>query len=296
MAQEHDEVRELAKALEGKTLLTLSRGQSNKILSVHATNGIMVRARSDARITWDMVDSVIDVLLTRHEVRRDEMKQDRVPGRFRSAFIFALLTKTSFAVFHDGALQLRDEKVSVTPEWGAIQEHRAAVLRRRIKYVVELGAMARLFQKGQHKALQSALARLLLPATIANIHTRAEYDHWIVSLVRLPLWRRFSRNGLKADRWAYFAKLINIIIYDVTSNRELFDEQDWLRVRDWLHVPLDSYVLKGAREVCGELRAGSLQGITQNEYLNIQRALREGARRLKRPAIWFEDAYAPMTD
>ena len=187
-------------------------------------------------------------------------------------------------------------KASVRTASTAIEAHRDALLRRRIKYVVELGAMARLFRKGEHKALQRALARLLPPTIIADISTREAYDHWLVNTVRLPVWRRFSRNGLKADRWAYFAKLINIIIYEVTSNRELFPERDWRRVRPWLHVPLDSYVLAGAEEYCGELWAQKLKGMTQNDYLNIQRALRDGAHRLKRPAIWFEDAYTGGPD
>lgn len=107
MARQHDEVRVLAKSLEGETLHTPSRGRTNRILYVHATNGIMVHARTDALVTWEMVDSVVDALLTHHEVRRDGLKRDRVPGRFRSAFIFALLSKTSFAEYHDGALHLR---------------------------------------------------------------------------------------------------------------------------------------------------------------------------------------------
>jgi hypothetical protein len=63
-------------------------------------------------------------------------------------------------------------------------------------------------------------------------------------------------------------------------------------IHSWLHVPLDSTVLKGAQEVCGELRVGRLKGMTEDEYLNIQGTLRECAHSLNRPAIWFEDAYA----
>jgi hypothetical protein len=67
----------------------------------------MVRARTDALVTCEMLDSVIDALLAQREVRRERLKQDGVQGRFRRTFIFALLSKTSFAEYYDGALHLR---------------------------------------------------------------------------------------------------------------------------------------------------------------------------------------------
>jgi hypothetical protein len=35
---------------------------------------------------------------------------------------------------------------------------------------------------------------------------------------------------------------VNIVIYEIVSNRELFSEGDWFRLQPFLHVPIDSTV------------------------------------------------------
>lgn len=77
------------------------------------------------------------------------------------------------------------------------QQHRQALVRRRIKFVVEKGAMARLFRGGTHGALQEQLFRCILPEELAQIRTRGEYDAWLIRTVELDCWRKFSRNGLE---------------------------------------------------------------------------------------------------
>lgn len=83
------------------------------------------------------------------------------------------------------------------------EQHREALIRRRIKLVVEKGAMARLFKKGTHPALQEELARCIRPEELARIQTSDEYDSWLLSTVQSSCWKPFSRNGLQKDRWAY---------------------------------------------------------------------------------------------
>lgn len=58
-------------------------------------------------------------------------------------------------------------------------EHRAALVRRRIKFVAEKGAMARLFRKGTNTQLQRELFRQLQPSTLARPATRDAYDAWL---------------------------------------------------------------------------------------------------------------------
>jgi hypothetical protein len=174
----------------------------------------------------------------------------------------------------------------------ALESHLTALLRRRIKFVVEKGAMARLFKWGTNQALQSMLSDALQPEVIASPRSRNEYDDWLNGLVTSSRWEPFSRNGLSQDRWAYFAKLINIIIYEITSNRELFSEHNWERLRPWLHVPLDSYVLANATSKGVPLAIRKkLIGMTNLEYMNIQTALRDYAAMKGMVPIWFEDAW-----
>ena len=122
------------------------------------------------------------------------------------------------------------------------ERHREALVRRRIKFVVEKGAMARLFKRGTHRGLQQELFRRVVPARLSALRVRDEYDAWLIHTVELKCWQTYSRNGLKDDRWGYFAKLLNIIVYEITTNRELLAEDDWRRLQPFLHLPIDSTV------------------------------------------------------
>jgi hypothetical protein len=174
------------------------------------------------------------------------------------------------------------------------QEHREALIRRRIKFVVEKGAMARLFKKATHKQLQKELASRVRPEELLRIRTRDEFDNWLVSTVELPCWGSFSRHGLDADRWAYFAKLVNIVTYEIVANRELFSENDWQRLRPFLHIPVDKTVLDHLSELdTGFTGVRVLKGMTKDEYLAVQNEARRIASGFNVPPIWFEAAYSP---
>ncbi len=61
--------------------------------------------------------------------------------------------------------------------------HKDALLRRRIKFVVEKGSMARLFRKGTSKPLKQCLFKHLQPHMFASFTTREEYDAWLARIV-----------------------------------------------------------------------------------------------------------------
>ncbi|HEU5247707.1 MAG TPA: hypothetical protein VFU09_11500 [Candidatus Udaeobacter sp.] len=103
--------------------------------------------------------------------------------------------------------------------------------------------MARLFRADASQRLQAELFRRLKPRRLTALATRDAYDKWLLQTIESDCWRRFARNRLGLDRWAYFAKLLNIIIYEIVSNRELFSDADWNRIRYFLHVPIDASVV-----------------------------------------------------
>jgi hypothetical protein len=173
------------------------------------------------------------------------------------------------------------------------EQHREALLSRRIKFVVEKGAMARLFRAGTNAALQKELFRLLRPSEIAKLQRREAYDEWLIKTVELPGWEHYSRNGLRSDRWAYFAKLMNIVVYEIVANRELFSESDWQRVRPFLHLPIDLNVsIELERLDPGFPKILWLKGMTKNQYLQVQACARSLAEAHDVPPIWFEAAWS----
>ena len=174
-----------------------------------------------------------------------------------------------------------------------IKGHREALIRRRIKFVVEKGAMARLFKAGTHKGLQEELFRWVAPARLSAVQTREEYDAWLVDSVELECWQAYSRNGLEDDRWAYFAKLVNIVVYEIAANRELLAEDDWERLQPFLHLPIDSTVTYQLQQLDPKFPAvWTLKGMTKAQYLAVQSAARALAVRYGVPPIWFEAAWS----
>jgi len=172
-------------------------------------------------------------------------------------------------------------------------QHHDALIRRRIKFVVEKGAMARLFRAGTHSLLQDDVFRYVKPEHLAGIQTRDEYDDWLIKTVELDCWETYSRNGLDLDRWAYFAKLINIIVYEIVANRELFGDADWQRLQHFLHIPIDDTVTYHLSQIDPNLPTlKRLKGMTKEQYLHIQNGVRQLADSHRLPPIWFEAAWS----
>lgn len=153
--------------------------------------------------------------------------------------------------------------------------------------------MARLFRKRFNAALQEELFRRVKPVDLARIQTIEEYDDWLIKTVELDCWRDYSKNGLEIDRWAYFAKLINIVVYEIVSNREIFSEGDWERIRPFLHIPVDSTVTKYISRIDRTFqRIRILKGMTKEKYWDVQRGVRKVADVCGLPPIWFEAAWS----
>jgi len=156
--------------------------------------------------------------------------------------------------------------------------------------------MARLFRKNAHDRLQRRLFHLLKPAKLAAFSSRKRYDHWLRRTIKSQSWKPYVRKGLtlKSVRWAYIAKLLNILIYELVSNRELFSHGNWKRVYRYLHVPIDSNVLAYISQFDSRcpryLRP--LKGMTGWKYREIQKIAREAADVWQVAPIWFESAYS----
>jgi hypothetical protein len=173
------------------------------------------------------------------------------------------------------------------------EEHIKAVTRRRIKFVVEKGAMARLFKKGTNEGLQRAVCERLRFDRVKSFATRDDFDAWHSSVVADGCWAAFTDRGIEEVRWGHFAKLINIILYELVANNELVGDGEAKRLRQWLHVPIDQKVLGWLRSLQKGVRLPrKLVGMKGSDYRAIQQAMRDEADKRGIPAIWFEDAYA----
>ncbi|MCH8331235.1 MAG: hypothetical protein IH946_07620 [Bacteroidetes bacterium] len=131
-----------------------------------------------------------------------------------------------------------------------------------------------------------------MPSKIKKLRTREQFDRWLMRIMKKRRWNKYSRNGIMKDRWAYFAKVINIIVYEIVSNRELIPYTDWQRLNKFLHIPLDHSILKKLSKHNSNFHAPrSLKGMSCEDYLKIQERIREIAKKMKYPPIWLEDEW-----
>jgi hypothetical protein len=175
------------------------------------------------------------------------------------------------------------------------KQHDDDLLRRRIKFVVEKAAMARLFRKGRGRKLQSRLFDMLKPQAIASLKTKKSYEKWLTQLIESNAWKPFTRYKLDEVRWPHFAKLVNIITYEIISNRELVGARDWERLKWFVHVPLDKSVGAYLRRFDGDFpRITRLKGMTEDNYFDLQKRVCQLGERLSVPPIWFEAGYSTL--
>ncbi|MFQ5714927.1 MAG: hypothetical protein ACE5GU_12925 [Candidatus Scalinduaceae bacterium] len=153
--------------------------------------------------------------------------------------------------------------------------------------------MARLFRVRTHTLLQDDIFQCVKPANLARIQTRDAYDDWLIKTVELDCWKSYSRNGIDLDRWAYFAKLINIVVYEIVTNRELFGDADWQRLQHFLHIPIDGTVKYHLSQIDPNFPiVKRLKGMSKEQYLRIQNAVRQLSDSHHLPPIWFEAVWS----
>jgi len=111
------------------------------------------------------------------------------------------------------------------------KEHREALIRRRIRTVVEYPAIGRLFRKHMNVRVERELFRLVQPSLLAGFLMQADYENWLKQTVEDRCWEGCARWPVKEIRWAHIAKILNIVVYEILANRELTTEADWQRFR-----------------------------------------------------------------
>lgn len=171
-------------------------------------------------------------------------------------------------------------------------EHLEAVVKRRIKFVVEKGAMARLFKKGLNPELQQVLRSKIDVAALKAFALQEDFDAWHREIVMYEGWAEFTEWPIEQVRWGHFAKLVNIVLYELVANNEIMTYEEAGRLRGLLHLPIDKRVLDFVKSLRRGVRLPKrLLGMTESDYRAIQQAIRKEATRLGIPAIWFEDAW-----
>ncbi|MBA3353009.1 MAG: hypothetical protein H0U23_11435 [Blastocatellia bacterium] len=93
--------------------------------------------------------------------------------------------------------------------------------------------------------------------------------------------------------WGHFAKLLNVILYEIASNRELITGREWKNLQNMLHVPIDSYVVAHVQHFDPTFpNVKRLKGMTEAQYVAHQDHIRRLADNFGVSPITFEAGYA----
>ena len=174
------------------------------------------------------------------------------------------------------------------------QDHREALRLRRLKFLLSYPTppIQSLLNK---KAFREVILEKLRNPPWGAMKKSKDYDDWLCSLVKADCWRPFATRNLESERWGVFANILNIVLYEILWCRELTTEEEWRRIHPWLHLPLDDHVLHYLYQLDPAMFPNRLwlpTNVTEERYMKVQRAARELASRLNRPAIWFADAWS----
>jgi hypothetical protein len=99
------EIRRWAWKLREETIYTVDQQKPNTVVGV-GDKGVTVQARTTNVVGWQLIESVVDVLLSAGSIERRSLKTAGVPGAYRSAFTLSFLACTSFAEYSEASCGL----------------------------------------------------------------------------------------------------------------------------------------------------------------------------------------------
>jgi len=220
--------------------------------------------------------------------------------------------------------------------------HIEAVIARRIKFILEKQAFIS-FAFDTHKGRYRKLKKSIFPSKTGNKNqileinkflvdyfsnvvknvleicesdprsARLRYDEYFREIIR-ELHRKLEDSGLcnkfNEDTpifWAYFTKMVNIIIYDLITHNELVETSKFHKIKWFIHAPIDNKIISELRRRIPSLEdlrkmneikkmlkfCKRLDSIDSEEsYDQIQRAIRIVQDMRDEPPIYIEDAYS----
>lgn len=152
-------------------------------------------------------------------------------------------------------------------------------------------------------------------------YAKSAYAKYFKRLIR-DLHRKLKKKGLcnkfEEDTgifWAYFTKMVNILVYDLVTHNELVKASEFRKIRWFIHVPVDSKIIRALKNRIHSIKNGKgkssaitrkmndienflksykqLSSIKDEKlYDQVQDSIRTVQNILGKPPIYIEDAYS----
>ena len=178
--------------------------------------------------------------------------------------------------------------------------HRAAH-RARAARVVLGPSVVRVFAAGTKPGLQARLEQIPVDDLLTIVDAdgfRTWYEEQLQS-VATEIRKRNAKRAriLPGIKWGHSAKVLSLFLRDLVEQCRYFTDAESRAIVPWLHVPVDSLVMKRLRRCGVALPVRQIKEIaTAKQFYAIQDCLEAAAQRAGIPRVWFDDNWAKRVD
>ncbi len=178
--------------------------------------------------------------------------------------------------------------------------HRAAH-RARAARVVLGPSVVRVFAAGTKPGLQARLEQIPVDDLLTIVDAdgfRTWYEEQLQS-VATEIRKRDAKRAriLPGIKWGHSAKVLSLFLRDLVEQCRYFTDAESRAIVPWLHVPVDSLVMKRLRRCGVALPVQQIKEIaTAKQFYAIQDCLEAAAQRAGIPRVWFDDNWAKRVD
>jgi len=162
-------------------------------------------------------------------------------------------------------------------------------------------SVVRVFAAGTKPGLQARLEQIPVDdlKTIVDAEGfRVWYEKQLQS-VAIEIRKRNATRAriLPGIKWGHSGKVLSLFLRDLVEHCRYFTDAESGRIVPWLHVPVDSLVMKRLKRCGVALPVQQIKKIaTAKQFYAIQDCLEEAAQRAGIPRVWFDDNWAKRVD
>lgn len=186
---------------------------------------------------------------------------------------------------------------SLTEEFERLQDCHPAATRLRIAGSALGASVIRIFKPGTKPGLLAVLSRLPVD-DLPGLRTPEEFSRWYrkqLSRVAREIRKRNAANSriLPGLKWGHAAKVLSLYLRGIVFHTRYFRDADVARIGPCLPVPIDGILIRRLEELGVTLPYRKIREIDTYAKFNVaQKILMASAKRVRVPAVWFDDNWA----
>jgi hypothetical protein len=187
--------------------------------------------------------------------------------------------------------------MTLADEFARIKKDHNVAMRARAARAVLGASVLRVFAKDTKADLFEALTSIPVN-DLRTVRTEPRFRTWFERQLRVidrAIAKRNRSNAriLPGAKWGHATKVLSLFVREIVSNSRFFGDEDARRLESFLYVPLDSINIGRLRDVGTRLPFSLIREVdTSRKFYQTQDLLRDEARHVGVPRIWFDDNWA----